>query len=81
MAAGLAPGGLLAVREFLWDDDAHGGPLSTALFAVNMLVGTPNGRCWTAAEIEDVFAAAGFGRFRTVRLDARSSMVVGERLG
>jgi hypothetical protein len=80
VAAGVAPGGLVVIREFMWDDEAHRGPLSTALFAVNMLVGTQAGRCWTVAEIETIFGEAGFGRFRTLRLDARSSLVVGERL-
>ncbi len=80
IAAGVAPGGLVVIREFLWDDDRHDGPLLTALFAVNMLVGTHAGRCWSAAELEAIFGAAGFGNWRATRLDARSTVLVGERL-
>lgn len=38
VSAGLRPGGLLLVREFLWHDSAHSRPLAAALFSVNMLV-------------------------------------------
>jgi O-methyltransferase domain/Dimerisation domain len=79
VAAGVAPGGLVLIREFLWDDEAHSGPLPVALFAVNMLIGTPTGRCWTAAELESIFGAAGFGQWRSMRLDPRSSLLCGVR--
>jgi hypothetical protein len=79
VAAGVAPGGLVVVREFLWDDAEHSGPVTASLFAVNMLVGTRAGRCWTAAELEEVFGAAGFADWRLIRLDPRSSVLVGVR--
>jgi hypothetical protein len=79
VAAGLAPGGLVLIREFLWDDAAHSGPLSAALFAVNMMVGTREGRCWTAAELEEIFGAAGFGGWSVIALDPRNTLLVGTR--
>jgi SAM-dependent methyltransferase len=81
VAAGLKPGGLVIIREFMWDDEAHSGPLSAALFAVNMLSGTPEGRCWAAVELEAVFGDAGFGEWRLTRLDPRTSLLVGVRMG
>jgi hypothetical protein len=79
VAAGVRPGGLVLIREFMWDDEAHSGPLTAALFAVNMLSGTPEGRCWTAAELQGTFGKAGFGEWKLTRLDPRTSLLVGTR--
>jgi hypothetical protein len=79
VAAGVKPGGLVLIREFMWDDDAHSGPLTAALFAVNMLSGTPEGRCWTAAELQETFGKAGFGQWKLTRLDPRTTLLVGTR--
>jgi hypothetical protein len=79
VAAGVRGGGRVLIREFLWDDEAHSGPVSAALFAVNMLSGTAEGRCWTAAELEAIFGRAGFGEWRLERLDARTSLLTGVR--
>jgi SAM-dependent methyltransferase len=81
VAAGVRPGGLVLIREFMWDDEAHSGPLSAALFAVNMLSGTADGRCWTAAELQRIFGDAGFEAWRLTRLDPRTSLLSGTRLG
>jgi hypothetical protein len=81
VAAGVRPGGLVIIREFMWDDEAHSGPLSAALFAVNMLSGTPEGRCWAASELEGIFGGAGFGAWRLARLDPRTTLLLGERNG
>ena len=79
VAAGVRSGGRVLIREFMWDDQAHSGPLSAALFAVNMLSGTPEGRCWTAAELEGIFGEAGFGAWRSTRLDPRTTLLMGTR--
>jgi hypothetical protein len=79
VAAGVRSGGQVLIREFMWDDKAHSGPLTAALFAVNMLSGTPDGRCWTAAELERIFGEAGFGAWRSTRLDPRTTLLIGVR--
>jgi precorrin-6B methylase 2 len=79
VAAGVRSGGRVLIREFLWDDEAHSGPVSAALFAVNMLSGTAEGRCWTAGELQAIFGRAGFGQWRLERLDARTSLLTGFR--
>jgi SAM-dependent methyltransferase len=81
VAAGLEPGGLLIVREFMWDDRTHSGPAMAGLFAVNMLVGTSGGRCYAPEELQDLLGPAGFGEWRTVRIDPRSTILLGTRVG
>lgn len=57
-AAALEPGGILLVHEFLLND-AKDGPLHPALFSLNMLLGTAEGRSYSEAEVRDMMAAAG----------------------
>jgi SAM-dependent methyltransferase len=57
-AAALEPGGLLLVHEFILDDDGS-GPLHPALFALNMLVGTPEGRAYREGELRSMMEGAG----------------------
>ncbi len=56
--AALRRGGLLAVAEFVIDDD-RGGPLIPLLFACNMLLGTELGTSYTARQIDDWARSAG----------------------
>jgi SAM-dependent methyltransferase len=57
-AASLNPGGLLAVQEFVLDDD-RSGPAHSALFSLNMLVGTDGGQAYTLGEIRAMLENAG----------------------
>jgi ubiquinone/menaquinone biosynthesis C-methylase UbiE len=66
-ARALRPGGQLVVQEFLINED-RSGPLQPALFALNMLVGTPEGDTYTESEVRGWMAEAGFGHIR--RIDA-----------
>jgi SAM-dependent methyltransferase len=79
VAKAVRSGGLVVIREFMWDDEAHSGPLSAALFAVNMLSGTPDGRCWAPTELQRIFGDAGFGDWKLTRLDTRSVLLAGTR--
>jgi hypothetical protein len=54
----LEPGGRLLVQEFVLDD-TRDGPLFPALFSLNMLLGTPQGKAYSEAEIRSLLAAAG----------------------
>jgi SAM-dependent methyltransferase len=49
-AGALAPGGRLAIKDFLLDPDRTGPP-GAALFAVNMLVSTEGGDCYTLEQV------------------------------
>jgi SAM-dependent methyltransferase len=58
-ARALAPGGRVAIREFILDPD-RAGPPTAALFALNMLVGTARGNTYTEAEYRSWLEQAGF---------------------
>ncbi|HEY4424774.1 MAG TPA: class I SAM-dependent methyltransferase [Pyrinomonadaceae bacterium] len=59
--AALADGGRVATLEFIPNDDRVTPP-EPAGFSMMMLVGTPNGDAHTFAELETMFANAGFSR-------------------
>jgi predicted O-methyltransferase YrrM len=74
-AAALAAGGRLAIKDFFLDPDRT-SPTAAALFAVNMLVNTEAGDCYTLSEVRTWCAAAGL-RFETYReLTAQSGLVI-----
>lgn len=57
--AALNPGGRVAVQEFPIND-ARTAPPRSALFSVNMLVGTSKGRCYSSNEIRRWLTETGF---------------------
>ncbi len=59
--AALADGGRVATLEFIPNDDRVTPP-DSAGFSMMMLVGTPSGDAYTFAELEKMFANAGFSR-------------------
>lgn len=58
-AKALAPGGRLAIREFILDPERT-SPRNSVLFALNMLVGTQRGNAYTEAEYREWLEATGF---------------------
>lgn len=56
-ARALNDGGRLAIKDFILDD-SRVSPQWNALFAVNMLVGTETGDCYTRAQVIDWFESA-----------------------
>lgn len=64
----LAPGGRIIIRDYVMNPD-HTAPESGALFAINMLVGTPGGGTYTYEEIQSALAGAGFGDIRLIQND------------
>jgi predicted O-methyltransferase YrrM len=54
----LEPGGMILVHEFILDDDRT-SPQFAALFNLNMLSGTPEGRSYTVSELSSMLAEAG----------------------
>lgn len=57
-AAGLEPGGVLMVHEFLLSDSLD-GPEFPALFSLNMLLGTQGGQAYSARQLGGMLAEAG----------------------
>ncbi len=74
----LAPGGTIAIAEFLVDPDRRGPPLGL-IFAVNMLVNTESGSTWSAAEIGGWLSEAGFTEVRTMAAPAPSPLILATR--
>ncbi len=75
-ARALRPGGQLVVQEFLINED-RSGPLQPALFALNMLVGTPAGDTYTESEVRQWMAEAGFGGIRRLDTPTGTNLVIG----
>jgi cyclopropane fatty-acyl-phospholipid synthase-like methyltransferase len=76
--AALVPKGRLVMQDFILEPDKT-APKQAALFALNMLVGTPAGSTYSNEEYTAWMRAAGFSEVREVRLPGPSSLVVGVR--
>ena len=71
----LAPGGTIAVAEFLVNPDRT-GPLNGLFFAVNMLVNTDNGDTYSFEEIGSWLTQAGFIHARTLEAPGPSPLIL-----
>ncbi len=69
----LNPGGVLAVKDFILDDERTGPPYAL-MFGLHMLLGTSEGATYSTAEIEDWGCEAGFQPGRAVPLDPQSRL-------
>jgi hypothetical protein len=52
------PGGLIMIHEFILENSMD-GPLFPALFALNMLLGTPSGQAYSQAQLEEMLRKNG----------------------
>lgn len=76
--AALAPGGTIAIAEFLVDADRR-GPMRGLIFAVNMLVTTEAGGTYTFEEIAGWLSEAGFTDIRQLPVPGPSPLILGTR--
>ena len=74
----LAPGGTIAIAEFLVDADRR-GPLSGLIFAVNMLVNTEAGGTFSFEEIAGWLTEAGFKDTRLLAAPGPSPLILATR--
>jgi len=77
VAAALKPGGRVAVLEFVPNDDRVSPP-GAAMFAIQMLGGTPSGDAYTFAELSAMLKAAGFTTTAAHPLQGPETLVVGQ---
>lgn len=77
-AEALEPGGRLCLKDFYLEDDRT-APMANTLFAVNMLVNTEGGDCYTFAEAHEWLAQAGLTPEEPVRQTPISSLVIGRK--
>jgi SAM-dependent methyltransferase len=76
--AALAPGGTIAIAEFLVDADRR-GPLNGLIFALNMLVNTDVGGTYSFAEIAGWLVEAGFTSPRLLPVPGPSPLILATR--
>jgi len=76
----LAPGGTIAIAEWLVNEERTGPP-PALIFAVNMLVNTEHGDTFSFGEISYWLREAGFENARTVDAPGRSPLVLATRPG
>ncbi|MFQ6072449.1 MAG: methyltransferase [Methanosarcinales archaeon] len=72
----LNPSGLVIILDFLLDDDKC-GPVFPALFALNMLIATPDGGTYSGTEIKQWLEDLGFNNIKKEPLIGNTSMVLG----
>ena len=76
--AALAPGGTIAIAEFLMDADRK-GPMSGLIFAVNMLVNTEAGNTFAFEEIAGWLTETGFENPRQLPGPGPSPLILATR--
>jgi ubiquinone/menaquinone biosynthesis C-methylase UbiE len=74
----LAPGGTIAIAEFLVDADRR-GPVMGLFFAGNMLVNTEEGNTYSFEEISGWLREAGFENPRTLQAPGPSPLILATR--
>lgn len=74
----LAPGGTIAIAEFLVNEERT-GPLNGLIFAANMLVNTDCGDAYSAAEIGEWLEDAGFAQVRLLDAPGPSPLILATR--
>jgi hypothetical protein len=72
----LNKGGIIIVKEFFFDKDRT-SPEKPALFAVNMLVNTENGNCYTSDEIKTWLKEIGFKKLTYKNINPDVQFVIG----
>jgi DNA-binding transcriptional ArsR family regulator len=76
----MIPGGLAAVRDFHLDE-SRTRPLESVLFAVNMLVSTEGGNCYTSGEMKEALRLSGFDGIRAKSISPVASLYLGSNPG
>ena len=74
----LEPGGVIAIAEFIPDDDRN-GPAYPLLFAVNMLVHTDEGDTYSFKQMSGWLKEIGFKKIRKVNVPAPSPIIVANK--
>jgi len=71
----LAPGGTIAIAEFMANDERTGPP-NAMIFAVNMLVNTDAGDTFTLTEMSSWLTEAGFKDVRTLEVPGPAPLIL-----
>ena len=74
----LAPSGTLAVHDYILSEPGS-RECTASLFDLTMLLGTPQGRCYSFDEVRSMLMAHGAHTIREIPVDLGSSLVVGNK--
>jgi hypothetical protein len=75
----LNSGGRIIVQDWIMNNDRT-QPVGGAIFAINMLVGTDAGDCFTEQEVTGMLAAAGFTAIAKTDLATGSSQMIAHKI-
>lgn len=75
----LNPGGRIIIHDWIMNDERT-EPITGAIFAINMLVGTDEGDCFTENEVSELFLSAGFKNVTKVALGGGNSRMMAEKV-
>ncbi len=74
----MAPGGVVLIHEGIIDDD-HAAPVDRTIFAINMLINTERGNCYSFNEMTDWLEEAGFESAKLVDCFPLPSLILAEK--
>jgi SAM-dependent methyltransferase len=71
--------GKIIIQDWIMNNDRT-QPVSGAIFAINMLVGTESGDCYTEEEVTEILNSAGFKNFSRKEFDSGLSQMVAQKI-
>jgi SAM-dependent methyltransferase len=71
--------GRIVIQDWIMNNDRT-QPVSGAIFAINMLVGTESGDCFTEQEVTDMLTAAGFRNISRREFESGSSQMTAQKI-
>ncbi|HEY5511316.1 MAG TPA: methyltransferase [Prolixibacteraceae bacterium] len=71
--------GKIIIHDWIMNN-ARTQPISGAIFAINMLVGTEAGDCFTEQEVTDMLTSAGFNNISRIEFESGLSQVIAEKM-
>jgi len=71
--------GKIVIQDWIMNNDRT-QPTSGAIFAINMLVGTEAGDCFTEQEVKDMLTAAGFKNISLLEFESGLSQMIAQKV-
>ena len=71
--------GKIVIQDWIMNNDRT-QPTSGAIFAINMLVGTEAGDCFTELEVSDILNAAGFKNISRIEFESGLSQMIAQKI-
>lgn len=71
--------GRIVIQDWIMNNDRT-QPAAGAIFAINMLVGTEAGDCFTEDEVTDILISAGFTNITRKELETGSSQMIAQKI-